>query len=41
MTVGEDIHAGTDVEMKVEASEPQTLVESDEIDIKEEKMSGI
>ena len=41
LTVGEESHAGTDVEMNVEASETQTLIESDGIDIKEEILSGI
>ena len=41
MTVGEESQACTNVEMNVEASETQTLIESDRIDIKEEKMSGI
>ena len=41
MTVGEESQAGTDVEMNVEASETQTLIESDGIDIKEEILSGI
>ena len=40
MTVGEETQAGTDVEMNVEASETQTLIESDGVDIKEERMSG-
>ena len=41
VTVGEEMQAGTDVEMNVEASETQTLIESDGVDIKEERMSGI